>query len=96
MIEGLDDATAHALIVELCSGRKFMEENCKFRERHAAQDAFASRGHKTHKALGKKVFSWPAHDFFRVQHALGEEAMHDKSTIKDMQRLFPEFKVHSV
>jgi len=96
MIEGLDAATEHALINELCSGRKFMEENCKYRERQAAQDAFASRGHKTHKALGKKVLSLPAYDFFRLRHKLGEDAMHDRSTIKDIQRLAPEFKVHSV
>lgn len=96
MIEGLSDATAHAMITELCSGRKFLEENCKFRETHAAQDAFASRGHKTSKALGKKVLSLPAYDFFRLQHALGEEAMHDRSTIRDIQRLAPEFKVYSV
>lgn len=96
MIEGLDDATAHALIVELCSGRKFMEENCKFRETHAAQDAFASRGHKTSKVFGKKVLSLPAYDFFRLRAKLGEDAMHDRSTIKDIQRLAPEFKVYSV
>lgn len=96
MIEGLDDATAHAMITELCSGRRFMEENCKFREDHAAKDAFASRGHRTHKALGKKVLSLPAYDFFRLQHKLGEEAMHDRSTIKDIQRIAPEFKVYSV
>jgi len=96
MIEGLDDATAHAMITELCSGRKFLEENCKFRETQAAQDAFASRGHKTHKALGKKVLSLPAYDFFRLQHKLGEEAMHDRSTIRDIQRIAPEFAVFKV
>jgi len=96
MIEGLDDATTHAMINELCSGRRFMEENCKFREDHAARDAFLSRGHKTHKALGKKVLSLPAYDFFLIQNKLGEEAMHDASEIRSLQKKFPEFAVYKV
>lgn len=96
LIEGLDDATHHALITELCSGRKFMEENCKFRETYAAQEAFASRGHKTSKVLGKKINTMPGYEWFLIREKLGDEAMHAPETYRDIRRHAPEFGVYHV
>lgn len=96
LLDTLDDATTHALIVELCSGRKFMEENCRYRETEAARTAQAARGHKTGKALGKMVLNMPGYEWFRLRNKYGDEAMHDPGFIRDIQKKAPEFKVHNI
>lgn len=83
-----------ALIKELCSGRKFMEENLKFREKAAAQDAAESRGHKTHGTFGKKLLSVPDHEYFLLRQKYGDDCFHEKEFIRDFQRLEPDLTVH--
>lgn len=95
-IEGLDPQTVEAIIGEVMTGRKFMEENCKLREAHAAREAFASRGHKTSKVLGKKINTMPGYEWFLIRNKLGEEAMHDPQTFRDIRRHAPEFGVFRV
>lgn len=86
-----DAELTDALIKELCSGRKFMEENCKFRETEAAKEAEAARGHKTHPTLGKKLLTLPAHDYFTIRKTLGDDFFHTREGIREFQRMAPEF-----
>lgn len=82
----------HQLVInELVSGRKFQDAQEKARERAAAQEAFAARGHKTIKGLGKLALSIPEDDYFALTSKYGTECMHDRGFLKDLQRLEPQF-----
>lgn len=87
---------AQAVIAELCSGRKFADAQAKARERAAAQEAFAARGHKTIPGLGKLALTIPEDEYFDIIGKYGTECMQDRGFLKDMQRLHPEFKVASL
>jgi len=79
------------ILNELISGRKFKAAQEKARERSAAQEAFAARGHKTIPGLGKLALSIPQEDYFDIIGKYGEEAMHNREFLKDLQRLEPQF-----
>jgi hypothetical protein len=84
------------IVAELVSGRKMRAAQEKARERAAAQEAIAARGHKTIKGLGKLALTIPEDDYFDLIQKYGQEAMHDRTFLKDMQRLEPQFKVASL
>lgn len=84
------------ILNELISGRKFKDAQEKARERSAAQQADAARGHKTIKGLGKLAMVIPEDDYFDIIQKYGPECMHDRKFLKDMQRLEPQFKVASL
>lgn len=87
----------HSLLVaELVSGRKMRAAQEKARERAAAQEAIAARGHKTIKGLGKLAMSIPEDDYYDLIQKYGRECMSDRTFLKDMQRLEPQFKVASL
>lgn len=79
------------ILNELISGRKFKDAQEKARERAAAQEAFAARGHKTIPGLGKLAISLPQQDYFDIIGKYGKECMHDREFLKDLQRLEPQF-----
>lgn len=79
------------IVAELVSGRKFKDAQEKSRERVAAQEAFAARGHKTIPGLGKLAVSIPQDDYFDIIGKYGKECMHDRGFLKDLQRLEPQF-----
>lgn len=79
------------ILNELISGRKFKDAQEKARERVAAQEAFAARGHKTIPGLGKLAISLPQQDYFDIIGKYGKECMHDREFLKDLQRLEPQF-----
>lgn len=79
------------ILNELVSGRKFKDAQEKARERTAAQQAFAARGHKTIPGLGKLAISIPQEDYFDIIGKYGKECMHDREFLKDLQRLEPQF-----
>lgn len=79
------------ILNELISGRKFKDAQEKARERVAAQEAFAARGHKTIPGLGKLAISMPQQDYFDIIGKYGKECMHDREFLKDLQRLEPQF-----
>jgi len=79
------------IVAELVSGRKFKDAQEKARERSAAQEAFAARGHKTIPGLGKLAISMPQEDYFDIIGKYGKECMHDREFLKDLQRLEPQF-----
>jgi hypothetical protein len=83
-----------ALIKELVSGRKFVEEQSKLREHVAAAEAHAQRGHRTIKGLGKCLLNIPQHEFFTIRNKYGPDCWGDRGFIKDFQRLEPQFTVH--
>jgi hypothetical protein len=91
-----DAAMDEALIRELCSGRKLMEEMQHKREHIAKAEAALMRGHKTIPGLGKCVLNIPAHEFFLMREKYGEDAFRDKGFIRDFQRLEPEMAVHRI
>jgi len=84
------------IVAELVSGRKMQAAQEKARERAAAQEAIAARGHKTIKGLGKLALSIPEDDYFAMIQKYGRECMSDRTFLKDMQRLEPQFKVASL
>lgn len=81
---------------ELISGRKFQDSKERARERKVAQEAFLSRGHKTIPGLGKLAISMPEEEYYDIISKYGNECMHDRGFLKDLQRLEPQFKVHSL
>lgn len=97
MIANLSEGEiTRAIINELISGRRFKDAQEKARERVAAQEAFASRGHKSIKGLGKLAVSIPEDDYYDLVGKYGTEAFADRGFIRDLQRLEPQFKVHNV
>lgn len=97
MILQFAEGELHQLIInELVSGRKMKAAQERARERAAAQQADAARGHKTIKGLGKLALSIPEDDYFDLIQKYGQECMHDRTFLKDMQRLEPQFKVASL
>ena len=84
------------LVAELVSGRKMQAAKEKARERAAAQEAIAARGHKTIKGLGKLALTIPQTDYFAMVGKYGRECMSDRTFLKDLQRLEPQFKVASL
>jgi len=96
MIYVPSEAEKHAaLINELCSGRKLLDEMQHFREHDAAREAAAQRGSKSVGALGKAVLSIPQREWFQMREKYGEEFWQDRGAIRDVQRLEPQFKIHS-
>lgn len=91
-----DTAMTDALVKELCSGRKMMEERQHMREHVAAAEASALRGHRSIKGLGKCVAVIPQHEWFLLRAKYGEEAMTDRGFIRDFQKHEPSMAVHKV
>jgi hypothetical protein len=87
-------AFTDALVKELCSGRKLMEQKQPFREIEAAKEAAAMRGHKALPGLGKCVLNIPAHEFFLIREKYGDDAFGDRGFIRDFQRLEPTMAVN--
>ena len=87
LAEIADDARREALIRELCSGRKLMEQKQPFREIEAAKEADLMRNHKAIPGLGKCVLNIPAHEFFLIREKYGDEAFDDRGFIRDFHRL---------
>ena len=85
-----------ALLNELCSGRKIREATLRARERACAQEAKASRGHKTIPGFGKLVLTLPADEYFDMCNKYGYEAFDDKGFVKDIQRHEPDLATHKV
>jgi hypothetical protein len=84
------------IVAELVSGRKYVDAQEKARERAAAQEAVAARGHKTIPGLGKLAIAIPQQDYFDLLGKYGQDAMHDRSFLKDLQKKEPQFKVASL
>lgn len=85
-----DAALDRALMLELCSGRRFMEANERFREEDCEAEAAKYRGAKSTEILGKHVATIPQHEFFTVaQKEGGTECWHDRGFLRDFQRHFP-------
>src|SRR5688500_11448822 len=80
-----------AIKTELITGRKFQDAQEKARERAAAQEAIAARGHKTIPGLGKLAISLPEDDYWALVQKYGPECMTDRTFLKDLQRLEPQF-----
>lgn len=80
-----------AIKTELITGRKFQDAQEKARERAAAQEVIASRGHKTIPGLGKLAISLPEDDYWALVAKYGHECMTDRTFLKDLQRLEPQF-----
>lgn len=89
-----DDAKREALVRELCSGRKLMEQKQGFREMEAAKEAHALRGHASLGGLGKCVVNMPAHEFFLMRAKYGDDCWDHREFVKDFQRLEPTMAVH--
>lgn len=93
----IDDAALNdALVKELCSGRKLMEERQHLREHVAAAEAKIMRGHKAIDGLGKCVAVIPQHEWFLLRAKYGEEAMHDKGFLRDFQKHEPQMAVNKL
>ena len=84
-----------AMIAELCSGRKLLQERQHLREHEAAREARQLKATKSAGVLGKVVLNMPAHEWFQMTAKYGHEAMHSKEMVRDIQRLEPQFKVHN-
>jgi len=84
------------IVKELVSGRKYVDAQEKARERAAAQEAQAARGHKTIKGLGKLAISIPQQEYFDLIGKYGTECMHDREFLRDLQKKEPQFKVASL
>lgn len=84
------------IVAELVSGRKYVDAQEKARERAAAQEADAARGHKTIKGMGKLAVVLPQQEYFDLIGKYGHGAMHDRSFLKDLQKKEPQFKVASL
>jgi len=80
-----------AVLNELCSGRKFREANRRSIERACAQEAHATRGHKTIPGLGKKVLDMPEDDYYDIIAQEGYEFFDQKENVRFIQRIAPEF-----
>ncbi len=85
-----------ALVKELCSGRRLMEERQYLREHVAAAEATLLRGHRSVASLGKCVAVIPQHEWFLLRAKYGEEAMHDKGFIRDFQKHEPAMAVNKI
>jgi hypothetical protein len=84
------------IVKELVSGRKYVDAQEKARERSAAQEAVAARGHKTIPGLGKLAIAIPQQEYFDLLGKYGNDAMHDREFLKDLQKKEPQFKVASL
>jgi hypothetical protein len=84
------------IVKELVSGRRFVDVRERAREQAAAREAFAARGHKTIPGLGKLAISIPQQEYFDLVGKYGNDAMHDREFLKDLQRKEPQFKVASL
>lgn len=80
-----------ALLNELCSGRKFREAKRRAIERACAQEANATRGHKTIPGLGKKVLDIPEDDYYDIIAKEGYEFFDHRENVKFIQKVAPEF-----
>jgi len=89
-------ALNHALITELCSGRKFMEAKQELRERDCAREALAARGHKSIPQLGKLAAVIPQHEYFIMRERYGEECWHDREFVRDFQKTQSHLAVHKI
>lgn len=97
MIETFSDAALHdALIKELCSGRKLMEEKELMRQEEAKREAQSHKGHRSNSVLGKHVMTIPQHDYMIIGQKYGFEAFHDKGFLRDMQRHLPDFASNKI
>ncbi len=94
--EFTEEQMTRALVAELCSGRKFMEQNQKFREDEAAAEAKQYVGHKVKTLLGKHVLSIPQHEFFTMGQKYGPECWGDREFIRDVGRLNPHLRSNRV
>lgn len=85
-----------ALIRELCSGRQLMETRQQLREKAAAWEAKAMRGHKSLPGLGKAVAVIPQHEWFLMREKYGHDALHDRGFMRDFQRFEPQMAVNKL
>jgi hypothetical protein len=90
------EALDHALMTELCSGRRFMEAKQEVREKAAKAEALAMRDHNAISAMGKCVLNLPSHEYFLIREKYGHDAFHNKEFIRDFQRLEPGMAVNKV
>jgi len=60
-------------------------------ERACAQDAFASKGHKTIPGLGKKVLDMTEDDYYDIIAKEGYEFFDHKENVRYIQKIAPEF-----
>ncbi len=88
-----DAAANEALVRELCSGRKLLDEMQGYREYDAAREAQAQRGTRTVGALGKPVLSVPQREWFALREQYGEGCWQDRGFIRDMQKLAPDLAI---
>lgn len=82
-----------AVIDELCSGRRFLEElkrKDQYEEQLAAREAHAMRGNKG-KTL-KQAGSIPASDYWKIEQAQGKGCWDDRSFVRDYFKKFPHLK----
>jgi hypothetical protein len=95
MIATLSEAEmTSAVLRELITGHKLLDEMQHLREYEAAKEANALRGSKTVGALGKQVLNIPQREWFQMREKFGEECWSDREFVKDVQRLEPQFRVH--
>ncbi len=90
LAEIADNARREALIRELCSGRKLMEQQQPFREIQAAKEASLIRGHKAIPGLGKCIAVIPGREFFELRNKFGDEAFDDRDFWKCFNRFEPD------
>jgi len=83
-------AFTDALVKELCSGRKLMEQQQPFREIQAAKEASLIRGHKAIPGLGKCIAVIPGREFFELRNKFGDEAFDDRDFWKCFNRFEPD------
>ena len=86
----------HALVAELCSGRRLKEQLQGDREAVCAKEAQAMRGHRSIKGLGKCVLNVPQHEYFLIREKYGDECWGNTEFIRDFQRLEPEMAVNKI
>lgn len=81
---------------ELKTGLKLKEKTEREREAAAAREARASRGHKTLPALGRKLNTMPAWEWFRLQQKYGYEELHSREFHRYFNKKFDHLKVSDV
>jgi len=97
MIHTFSEAEKTAAVMkELCSGRRLLDEMQHYREVDAAREAAAQRGSKSAGALGKAVLAIPQREWFQMREKYGDECWSDRGFVKDVGRLEPQFKIHNV
>jgi hypothetical protein len=96
-MDAISEAAMNAALVrELCSGRAFVEEMARYREKQAAIIAHRDRQDINRKSTLRKLAEIPQREYLLMGQKYGNECWDDREFVKDFQRLEPDLAVNKI